>query len=75
MIEQPTAEHLAFHEELKGILDKHQQAIGEIHIVAIMSQVAGSVGAIAMFYDGLTRSALEQTIAQNARMGIGPGWK
>lgn len=73
MIEQPTPEQLAFHEEVKSILDKHQAILGELPMVAILAQVAGSIGAITMLFDGLTQSSLEQTIAHNARIGINTG--
>lgn len=69
----PTAEQEAFHEELKNILDKHQAVLGELPMVAILAQVAGSIGAISMLFDGLTQSSLEQTIAHNARIGINTG--
>lgn len=69
----PTLEEQAFHEELKSILDKHQQAIGEIAMVAIMSQVAGSIAAISMVYDGLSTKDIADTIVQNARIGMQTG--
>lgn len=69
----PTQAEQAFHEELKSILDKHQQAIGEIAMVAIMSQVAGSIAAISMVYDGLSTRDIADTIVQNARIGMQTG--
>lgn len=70
---KPTPEQLAFHEELKGILNKHQQAIGELAISAILCQVAGSVIAISMVYDGLPISSAVDTLVENAKLGINTG--
>lgn len=70
---QPTPEQLAFHEEVKSILDKHQTVIGEMAMVAILAQVAGSVIAIPMVYDGLSTREAADTIVHNARLGIQTG--
>lgn len=69
----PTPEQLAFHEELKGILNKHQQVIGELAISAILCQVAGSVIAISMVYDGLPIRSAVDTLVENAKLGINTG--
>lgn len=69
----PTPEQLAFHEELKGILDKHQQAVGELALAAILVQTAGSVIAIPMVYEGLTASSAIKTLNDNMRLGIETG--
>jgi hypothetical protein len=70
---KPTPEQLAFHEEVKTLLLKHQEQVNEVAVAAILSQVAGSTLAISMVYDGLHTKQAVDIIVGNAKLGIETG--
>lgn len=70
---EPTPAQLAFHEDLKDVLIKHEQHIGTAAITAILSQVAGSTIAFSMVYDHMPATKAVEVIIENAKRGMASG--